>query len=313
MLSDFFHLKKHPTVRMISVDLGVCSVDIPVADFKSAKEGPTILITGGVDGDEYAGIEAAYALIEEFENGRTFAGRIIIIPILNIPGFFAECSQNPIDGEYPKNTFPGAVDGSATERLIDWLVKTYICHAEVWFDMHAGAITEGVNPFLWTYVTDNAIRDRIPEKLCELNCADIILTEPARWGSSAAALAKMGCTYIRAESGGRGERRAIDVARHGQWAHTIMSLMKMEEVISVRVARTKIIAELTFSVAPFEGLWRPAEIEGHEIKKGMLLGTCLRLDGSGEREVRAAASGTRLWWKETMRMQRGEVLCAFGR
>jgi predicted deacylase len=42
----------------------------------------TLLITAGIDGDEYAGIEVAYRLIDGSD--RPFAGRLLIIPIVNM-------------------------------------------------------------------------------------------------------------------------------------------------------------------------------------------------------------------------------------
>ena len=58
----------HPAIQLIPVDLGEVSIRVPVAPLKGNSEGPTLLITAGNDGDEYAGIAAAYRLIEEFSS-----------------------------------------------------------------------------------------------------------------------------------------------------------------------------------------------------------------------------------------------------
>src|SRR5690242_19972927 len=93
------------------------SEQIPVFDIAGNQPGKTVLITAGVDGDEYAGIHAAYQLEENYRHGN-FSGRLVIIPIVNVERFKQECSQNPLDGKLPKNIFPGSPDGSPSEQRI---------------------------------------------------------------------------------------------------------------------------------------------------------------------------------------------------
>ncbi|MCX6780834.1 MAG: succinylglutamate desuccinylase/aspartoacylase family protein [Candidatus Magasanikbacteria bacterium] len=296
---------------MISVDLGVCDVEIPVFDLVGKRPGPTMVVTGGMDGDEYTGIEAAYKLVADFSS-RDFAGRLIVIPIVNIPGFFNESSLNPLDGIFPKMVFPGSANGSPTERLVFWLYNTYIKEANVWFDLHSGAITEGLNPYLWGFETDYAKVDAVVEQLRDARVAELYISENASWGSKAARLAKEGCAYILAESGARGERNEIDIERHVRWVINTMYILKMiDEPLVPTVLETKIFHHVAYISAPApEGLWFPAKIDGNEIKKGMVLGAWAKLDKPQDRhEVIAPKNGVRLWWKETMRMQRGDMLC----
>ncbi|MCE7897977.1 MAG: hypothetical protein DPW11_01280 [bacterium] len=56
-----------------------------------------VLITAGVDGDEYDGICAAQALIQSYN----LPIPITIIPIVNIPGYLSHTSYNPLDKRYP--------------------------------------------------------------------------------------------------------------------------------------------------------------------------------------------------------------------
>ncbi|MEO6508685.1 MAG: succinylglutamate desuccinylase/aspartoacylase family protein, partial [Patescibacteria group bacterium] len=102
-----------------NVDLGEIKVSMPIADLKGSTSGPTVVITAGMDGDEYTGILAAYDLIEHYSN-TPFQGRIVVLPVMNIPGFYAGTSLNPEDGKFPKYIFPGSSSGSSTERLLHW-------------------------------------------------------------------------------------------------------------------------------------------------------------------------------------------------
>jgi len=71
-------------------------------------------------------------------------------------------------------------------------------------------------------------------------------------------------------------------------------------------------------VAPFDGIWNldPLRLplrkgEGH-IVKGEIIGNAMTLDRSKSKTMTAPVSGHRLWWKETMRMKKGEILCVIG-
>lgn len=265
-----------------------------------------------MDGDEYAGIEAAYALIETYNN-RDFSGRLVIVPIVNIPGFEAECSANPIDQKFPKNIYPGKPNGTSTECLMHWLATNYIAKADCWYDMHSGAITEGLQPYLSVQRTGVPGIDDILDKMVASLAADIVVHEKARLGSKSAQLAKRNCMYVMAESGARGSRFIPDIDRHLSWVRTAMETLSMVSVTEVPESPKMILHHVAYSPAPFDGLWRPAEVTEGYVTKGEVLGECCRLDGSGKQSILAACDGERLWWKETMAMRRGDGLYAIGR
>lgn len=309
MLQNLFSTKKYRSLRIHSLDLGDFDTKIPVFDRSCGAPGLTFLITAGMDGDEYTGIEAAYELIEEFEQ-KNFAGRLIIIPIVNTTGFEGECSQCPLDGKYPKNIFPGSAKGSPSDRVVQWLHANYVSQADVWLDMHSGAITEGLKPFLWVFKTGN---DALTQKIVEYNVAQTIVVEEASWSSMQRQIGKHGCTYICAESGSRGGRLAEDVERHVDWAHSILELAQVSNYAQEYARKpAKIIKDISFLVAPFDGIWRPKFSEDGEYIEGSVVGTVCAMDGSHPRELRAPATGTGLWWKETMQMREGDVLLAIG-
>src|SRR5262245_22835422 len=60
--------------------------------------GPTMLLTGGNHGDEYEGPVALLKLIRELDAG-SLAGRVIIMPALNLPALLAGQRLSPIDGK----------------------------------------------------------------------------------------------------------------------------------------------------------------------------------------------------------------------
>jgi hypothetical protein len=209
-------LLRQTVIDMVYVDLGAEKVKIPIADIAGKTPGKTLLIAAGMDGDEYASIEAAYALIEKYQSG-DFSGRLVVVPIVNKPGFTMQISKNPLDGLYPKYTYPGKAGGSATERLMHWL-SSYASAADAWIDLHGGNMTESITPCLLVYKTGSNL-DALAERWYKRSGAEIVLIEPATDSPPALALAPR-CLYAIAESGERGERNPNDIARHITYSET---------------------------------------------------------------------------------------------
>ncbi|MFA5945817.1 MAG: succinylglutamate desuccinylase/aspartoacylase family protein [Patescibacteria group bacterium] len=297
---------------MLRVNLGDAIVRIPVHEIRGQRPGKTLLITGGMDGDEYAGIEAGYQLAEKYRNGQ-FEGRLIIIPIVNIPGFEGECSQNPLDGKFPKYIFPGKADGSSTERLMHWLSSNYISQADVWHDLHAGAITEGLRPFVSLYQTGTPSVDEFTQTLVHSLDAERVVIERARRNSKAEKLARAGTAYILAESGERGNRDEASIARHISWAESTMRVLGMlTDAQPKRLSSPTIFTGVRYLLAPTNGLWRPSLPVQNSFKKGDMVGIFQKLHNRKSSTLRSPASGTPLWWKETLRAKKGDVLMAVG-
>jgi predicted deacylase len=188
---------------------------MPVADIAGNTPGATLFITAGLDGDEYVGIEAAYATAETYKDG-DFCGRLIIVPIVNIPGFDAGTSSNPIDGKFPKYCIPGSLFGN-TPRMMRKLVKTYARYATLWLDLHSGATGETVIPHMWNAITEIKKVDAVSTMFCQNSGADIIVREHATAGIKK--LGKQGCPYVLAESD--------EVAQHTEYIVRAMEQLGM--------------------------------------------------------------------------------------
>jgi predicted deacylase len=103
-----------------------------------------VLITAGVDGDEYEAINLAQIIISSYDLDIP----ITVIPIVNLAGYQAKTSYNPLDGRYPKAIFPGNPLGGSSSRLM-YEVSKYARGKKLWIDLHCGAIGETLSPFAW--------------------------------------------------------------------------------------------------------------------------------------------------------------------
>jgi predicted deacylase len=111
-------------------------IAIPIAVLKSGN-GPTVLLTGGVHGDEYEGPIALSKLVNKI-GASDVSGRIIVIPALNYPAFLAASRVSPIDAINLNRTFPGKRDGTVTEMIAHYVTTRLLPMSDYLFDFHAG-------------------------------------------------------------------------------------------------------------------------------------------------------------------------------
>lgn len=127
-----------------------CTVQIPVANLPSGTEinlfahvyrsknpGPTILVTGGVHGDEVNGIEIVRRAVREKLFNHLEAGSVIAVPLLNVYGFI-NFSRGFPDGKDVNRSFPGTKSGSLASRIAYVFTTKILPFADIALDFHTG-------------------------------------------------------------------------------------------------------------------------------------------------------------------------------
>ncbi len=111
-------------------------IDLNVFVYRSKVEGPALLLTAGLHGDEVNGIEVIRRLISE-ETLMPERGMVIAIPLVNVYGFIHNSRTLP-DGKDLNRCFPGSVNGSLANRLAFILMNEIIPHIHFGVDFHTG-------------------------------------------------------------------------------------------------------------------------------------------------------------------------------
>lgn len=113
-------------------------IDLPIFIRSSKNEGPVILISGGVHGDEINGVVTAKKILEELDKGlELLKGTLIIIPLVNIYGFLSNSRTFP-DGRDLNRSFPGNKKGSLASRIAFILSQEIIPLIDFGIDFHTG-------------------------------------------------------------------------------------------------------------------------------------------------------------------------------
>ena len=120
------------------------SIDLPVLVYRAPVDGPVMLLTGGLHGDEINGVEIIRRMIER-DLVIPEKGTVIAIPIVNIYGFIQNSRGLP-DGKDINRSFPGAKGGSLAKLLAHTLMTEIIPVIDCGIDFHTGGASRSNYP-----------------------------------------------------------------------------------------------------------------------------------------------------------------------
>lgn len=112
------------------------NIDMPVHIYRGEKDGPVLLLTGGLHGDELNGIEIIRTMIEE-ETIIPDKGTVIAIPLVNVYGFI-QSERGVPDGKDINRSFPGVKTGSLARFLAYTMMNEIVPQIDVGIDFHTG-------------------------------------------------------------------------------------------------------------------------------------------------------------------------------
>lgn len=112
-------------------------IHIHVHVFRSAKPGPSILVMGGVHGDEVNGVEIVRRLLVSDVFEKITCGTAVVISLLNVYGFI-NFSRDLPDGKDVNRSFPGSKNGSLASRVAWCLTNQILPLIDCGIDFHTG-------------------------------------------------------------------------------------------------------------------------------------------------------------------------------
>jgi predicted deacylase len=252
---------------------------IPVPIFVAKRgTGPTMLLTGGVHGDEYEGPLALASLIRAFDWNR-LRGRLIVIPALNFPAYLAGTRTSPIDRVNLNRTFPGRRDGTPTEMLAHYVESVLLSLAEYSLDLHAGGGTLNYLPALFAWPEADPRKRAEQEKLIAA-FAPPLLVEMHLLGEDRtfdAAARRHQVTFFTGEFGGAAtvNRAGLSMLKSGLGAMLdavgIYSTAQLQKD-PCRTRRLIVRGSQHYIFAQRPGIFEPLFHLGDEVEAGVVAG-----------------------------------------
>lgn len=260
---------------------------IPIIVERAKAEGPVVLFTAGLHGDEINGTEIVRQLITRKAN-KPKIGTIICIPVVNIFGFVNQEREFP-DGRDLNRVFPGSKNGSLASRFAYHILKEIIPHVDYCIDFHAG----GASRF-------NAAQIRLVPNDAELKALSDVFNAPFTLysknipGSFRSACSKLGVKMLLFE-GGKSLDLNADITNEGvQGAKRILHHLGMlnPKKNMHPAPRPSITIETSAWIrANLSGMFLNATKAGQFVTKGEVIACITDPFGKLEKKVKAPHSG----------------------
>lgn len=278
---------------VFKVDVGLTQIDFPLALINGIEPDPVVLVTAGMDGDEYAASEAALRLIDALDPTE-LRGRVMVCPVLDPLSFEALHSQNPLDGLFLRHLLPGDIEGKPTQRLAHFLYHNFVLPADVWVALEAPDLGEGAIPFAFTYQGDDSeVNEQNRLALRNSGATTGLLHPPGEWPPALHSMVA-NTTLVVSCAGQRHRVAEPDVNAHLGVIRSILHSMDMAG-LSEPPAAPATYLEAEPLLAQASGLWYPRIQPGDTVEVGQVVGEIHRMDGSAVlQEVTSSVAGVAL-------------------
>lgn len=277
---------------------------IPVEVVHGRKEGPVMLVCGGIHGDEINGVEIVRRVLRS-KSINSLRGTLIAVPVVNVFGFLQQTRYLP-DRRDLNRCFPGSEKGSLGGRIAALFRDEIVDHATHIIDLHTGAIHRTNLPQIRAQLTPGSETERMADAFG----APVILNAELREGSLRHYAQNLGIPVLTYEAG--------EALRFDEWAIApgvkgILRVMRRLGMLSgEQRRRTPAPAELangsSWARAPIDGILRPQVRLGARVAKGEVLGKVADPFGNDEGEVLAMADGIVIGMSRLPLANEGEAL-----
>jgi predicted deacylase len=125
----------------LDLELGpeAAGVTFPLLLVRGASEGKTLVVSAGIHGDEFEGVQAILQVVAELDPS-IMSGTVIAVPVANLPAFYKGTRTSPLDDRNLARCFPGAERGTPTEILAFHLGESIIARADFYLDLHSAGV-----------------------------------------------------------------------------------------------------------------------------------------------------------------------------
>ncbi len=288
-------------------------ISIPVTLINGKKDGKTILITAGIHGCEYPGIQTAIELAREI-NEEEVAGNIIIIHPVNIEAFKSKVSAIvPTDKKNINREFPGDKNGSVSQQIAHFISHQCQSQADFYIDLHGGDLYELATDYVYyPGIGDDEVVS-LSREIATMIDTEYMVKSSARTGAYNFA-AINGTPSILIERGGRGLWSKEEVIKYKKDIKTILNYLNVI-IDSNYENKKKNKVEITNAVyvdSEVDGCWYPNVLPGDRVNEGMIIGEIKDFFGNTIKSYNAKINGVVLYMTMSLSISGDEPLIAYG-
>ena len=284
-------------------------INIPVIVSRGKNEGPTLLLIGGIHGDETNGVEIVRQIIANGFHKPT-SGTVVCIPLLNVFGFLNNTREFP-DGRDLNRVFPGSKKGSLASRFAHFIMEKVIPDVDYCIDFHTGAAQR----FNYPQIRIDGLDEETME-LAHVFEAPFIVLSKGNERTIRKTITKMNKKILLFE-GGKALNLNNNVTTIGvQGALKVMHKLGMRD-FSTKINKTNetksiLIKDSKWIRAKHSGMFRSCIVEGQKIEKGIKLGSISDPFGDFEKTFKNSQEGYVLNVNQAPVVNQGDAILHIG-
>ncbi|WP_299526090.1 succinylglutamate desuccinylase/aspartoacylase family protein [uncultured Lutibacter sp.] len=247
------------------------TIEVPIIVERGKKDGPCLLLIGGVHGDETNGVEIVRQIVAKGLN-KPEIGTIICIPLLNVFGFINQTREFP-DGRDLNRVFPGSDKGSLASRFAYHIMKEVIPHIDYCIDFHTG----GAQRFNYSQIRIDEDDEEILN-LAKIFGSPYIVYSKSQERTFRRSMVKLGIKVLLFE-GGKSLNLDKTVTKIGiQGAINVIHELGLKDfsskIIKTNITNQPIIIKSSKWIrAKHSGMYRSDVSAGQKVAKGLKLGS----------------------------------------
>ena len=293
---------------------------VPVSVLRGVAPGPTLLLVAGVHGFEFHSILAVERLAETLDPDM-LAGTLILVRVAHVPAFEERSPYvNPSDRRNLNRAFPGAADGSQTERIAHVLSTQLIARADFVADLHSGDGAEWLDAFVGIYggPLASGYEDALAfgramgfPNLVRYSMRDQAAIDRGRSLNRQAVAQGLPTVLVEIGENGQRDPAKIDTLVRGLRAG-MASLGMLDEALPDAAPARHFEGEVSVPVE-HSGIWHPDRTVGGFVAQGERLGIIRDYAGRTVETVRAPIAGYALYGLAGPPVRAGDSVMAITR
>jgi len=286
-------------------------VKMPVTLINGAKPGKTVVITGGIHGGEYPGIETAIRIAKQLDP-MEIAGKVAIVHPVNVPAFESKMQYyGPEDGKNLNRMFPGKLLGTLTERIAYTITTELHNQADFYIDLHGGDIHEDLIPFvIYPTQVDEEV-ERIAKEASSLLGIEYVIGSVSKNGTFGSA-AVLGVPGFLAEIGGRGLWCEEEVEKYMKGVVNVLKYLNVLPGVVEDLGEVKLLPKMNVVSSNQTGCWYPSIKPGDTVYNNQKVGEMRDYFGNALEEYYSPVDGVVLFVASSLAISKEDPLVAIG-
>ena len=308
-------LKAAPGQRVHGfITIGNGEFSLPATIIRGEKTGKTALLTAGIHGGEYVGIQSAVELGRDLKIEK-MTGTVIIVKAVAKEEFEHRygslCRET---GENLNRVFPGKKDGTKYEKLAYAVVEELQKAADYYIDLHSGDDYEKLTPYVYYAGKASPEVVKLSRQMAEQVDVPYMVKSEVASGGSYNYAAACGIPSVLLERGGMGAWETEEVRSMKRDVRSILRFLGIYDGHrSMRKYYPLNVTQVQYQSASYSGLWYPQKKAGDLFTEGEVLGYIKDYEDNILETCTSYGDGVILYQAGSLQVIKDGPMVAYGR